>query len=824
MNNKEIEKCIENYLNNEDGVSLPVPPVTGASLDAFLYKSAKRLMIAYDKFRTGQAGADCFLISLRNYLLVFQNEITITNDEVLKNNEYGIIKNAAGNYYAVSDLPSYVDSDFVEQAFQRKGVPQIQINSEGIFLGTNAFIYRLTGYNSFKSLEQKLAVYGALDTPDGYTTLVSLPTGGGKSLITQSMAYQNDGLTIVIVPTVSLAIDQVRNAKNNIKHNAENEIFCYYSGIENERKVALRNAINQEQAKLLFISPETLIKNSEFATMIAEANQKKYLRTLIIDEAHIVVEWGDFFRVDYQCLEAWRKELLKINSQIRTVLLSATYTRGAVLTLKQMFSSDDKWIEIRCDALRHEPRFILVKANSYTDKKRKMVELIKKLPHPMVVYVNSPAEAEGIRSTLKSVGIDNLETFTGNTKSTERERIIADWTANKIDLIIATSAFGVGVDKGDVRTVLHLYIPDTPNQYYQELGRGGRDGLTSLSVMCINPKDDINSAYKRMNKVLSTEKIWGRWRSMYKSQTSKWTKGTVVLDTAVKPIYNVTADDEDASVIDIQWNVYVVLLLRRYNLISVRSMIYDSKDDSYKIHVEINNDDLRLENDTAPAVISKIRDIEAKGFETEIKRIVRGIEHADNFCWSEMFFDTYNMVAAYCGGCGKHHNPEAMEEDKFPLLLPVNSPVRTASPELQKMCQGAKEVLVIGDEDNYSVINRFLNSGVSTVILDNDSIDDAFDLILNMSHKSNIMLMGIKEYRELNLMPSQYYISGGILAIYGNNNKDAYAFCNTLRKYIPENGLLVHYAKDDFYIQKANKPISAMIDGPKIESYILERM
>ena len=823
VNIKEIQKCVEKCLNNEE-VSLPVSSGIGYSLDAFMYKSAKRLMIAYDKFMSGKASKDSFLITLRNYLMVFQNEITITNNEILENNEYGIIKNASGNYYAVMELPDYVDSAFVEQAFQIKLNTSSNINHDGIFLGTNAFIYRLIGYKSFKSLEQKLAVFGALNTPDGYTSLVSLPTGGGKSLITQSMAYQNNGLTIVIVPTVSLAIDQVRSAKNNIKHNTKNEIFCYYSGIEDERKVALRNAIEQEHAKLLFISPEALIKNNEFANMIAEANQKKYLRTLIIDEAHIVVEWGDFFRVDYQCLEAWRKDLLKVNAQIRTVLLSATYTRSAVAILKNMFSSDSRWIEIRCDALRHEPRYMLVKASSFTDKKRKMVELIKKLPHPMIVYVNSPVEAEGVRNILKNVGIDSVETFTGNTRAAERERIIADWTDDKIDLIIATSAFGVGVDKGDVRTVLHLYIPDTPNQYYQELGRGGRDGLISLSVMCINPKDDIDSAYKRMNKVLSTEKIWGRWRSMYKSQSSKWTKGTVVLDTAVKPTYNVTADDEDASVIDIQWNVYVVLLLRRYNLISVRSMIYESKDDSYKIHIEINNDDLRLEDDKAPAVIGDIRDIEAKRFETEIKRIIRGIEHSESLCWSEMFFDTYNMVAAYCGGCGKHLAPEAMEEGKFPLLLPVNNPVRPISAELKRMCQGANEVLVIGEEDNYSVINRFLNAGVSTIVLDDNNIEGAFDLILNMSHSSDIMLMGIKEYRELNSMPARYFISGDVIAIYGCDEKNAYAFCNTLRKYHSDSGILIHYAKDDFYIQKQNKPISAMIDGPKIDSYILERM
>ena len=479
MDTKVIETYVENYINGSVSGSMPEFLGEYSAINSFQYNTAKRLIIYFDKYKSGIASKDVFLCSLRNYLLVFQNEISIPEGVISPDNEYGIIKNADGLYYASLEMPDYIDSFFVDQAFQRKRVGTDTEKQKDVFYGNNAYIYNLTHYKEFKSLEQKLAVFGALNTPEGYTTLVSLPTGGGKSLITQTMAYQQDGLTIVIVPTVSLAIDQVRNAKNNVKHNADNEIFCYYSGIELERKDALRNAIKAETARLLFISPEALIKNTEFVNMIAEANAKKYLKNLIVDEAHIVIEWGDFFRVDYQCLEPWRNELLVVNSQLRTVLLSATYTKMAVVKLKQMFATTGKLIEVRCDALRREPRYILVKAKSYLDKRRKMIELVKKLPHPMVVYINSPKEAEEIKKTLISAGLNSLETFTGNTKSAERERIIKDWTENKIDLIIATSAFGVGVDKGDVRTVLHLYIPDTPNQYYQELGRGGRDGLVS---------------------------------------------------------------------------------------------------------------------------------------------------------------------------------------------------------------------------------------------------------------------------------------------------------------------------------------------------------
>ena len=754
-------------------------------------------------------------------MLVFQNEIAVPEGLIPTENEYGILCNAEGKYYANLELPNYVDSFFVDQAFQRKKVSGDTEKQKDIFYGNNAYIYSLTQYKEFKSLEQKLAVFGALNTPEGYTTLVSLPTGGGKSLITQTMAYQQQGLTIVIVPTVSLAIDQVRNAKNNIKHNADNEIFCYYSGIELERKNALKNAIKNETARLLFISPEALIRNTEFVSMINEANAKKYLKNLIIDEAHIVIEWGDFFRVDYQCLEPWRNELLAINSQLRTVLLSATYTKVAVVKLKQMFASTDKWIEVRCDALRKEPRYLLVKAKSYLDKKHKMVELVKKLPHPMVVYINSPKEAEEIKKELIAVGLDNLETFTGNTKSAEREKIIKDWTDNKIDLIIATSAFGVGVDKGDVRTILHLYIPDTPNQYYQELGRGGRDGLVSLSVMCINPVDDIDSAYGRMNVVLKPETIWKRWVYMYKSPKTSWFKGMITIDTSVKPKEGV---NDDGNALDIQWNVYVILLLRRHNLISIKSMVYDADKESYKIRIDILEDALRSESLDVPQIITDIRDRESAGFEKEIKRIKNAIDFSERICWSEMFYSTYDKVSMYCGGCAKHKYPEMMEEGKFPLLLPVKEPKKTISAELNKLCQGENEVLVIGEEDDYSLMNRYISAGASIIVVEDTSIESDFDLILNMNKQSNVMILGIKEYRDLCSQGSAYYISGGVIAVYNSDADKAYEFCSTLRKYKNTDMRLIHVVKEDYFVQKVQKPISAMVEGPKIDSYILERM
>lgn len=125
-------------------------------------------------------------------------------------------------------------------------------------------------------MDQKLAVYGALNAPEGYTVLISLQTGGGKSLVTQTISYQKDGLTIVIVPTISLAIDQERVTKKVIKKvNNEEEIFSYSSGDNTE---PIFKAIKDKKAKVLFISPEALLENSGFAEVIKEANKSRYLK------------------------------------------------------------------------------------------------------------------------------------------------------------------------------------------------------------------------------------------------------------------------------------------------------------------------------------------------------------------------------------------------------------------------------------------------------------------------------------------------------------------------------------------------------------------
>ena len=177
MDTKAIESYVENFINSNSNGAFPGFAGDNDAINHFMYNTAKRLTIYFEKFMSGRASKDVFLCSLRNYLLVFQNEIAVPEGLIPTENEYGILCNAEGKYYANLELPNYVDSFFVDQAFQRKKVSGDTEKQKDIFYGNNAYIYSLTQYKEFKSLEQKLAVFGALNTPEGYTTLVSLPTG-----------------------------------------------------------------------------------------------------------------------------------------------------------------------------------------------------------------------------------------------------------------------------------------------------------------------------------------------------------------------------------------------------------------------------------------------------------------------------------------------------------------------------------------------------------------------------------------------------------------------------------------------------------------------
>lgn len=825
---KSIQELVQQCIDGQEKYEqiLIIKERCNDEVEKYRCNTALRFVKNWGKYKKNQISQFDMLISLRNYLLLFQT--SVRSEEIinmLENNPFGLMKDIDETIYCSLMTPSYLNEKITEQAFMRvKSGKKVE---KPYFLGTNSYLQSLTGFHSFKTIEQKIAVMGALKTPSGYTSLIALPTGGGKSLITQSIGYQSkDGLTIVVVPTVSLAIDQVRAAKKNIKHNTEEEIFCYYSGLDQEDKKKVFANIQNKKARLLFISPEALIKNKVFHEIINDANKTKYLKNIVIDEAHIVIEWGSFFRIDYQCLEPWRYALMEYNSSLRTFLLSATFEKDTVYNLKRMFSDQDKWIEIRCDSLRKEPRFQLVNSKSYGEKMKRIRELLCYLPRPMVLYVTSPEQALKLKKLVNDVGFTNVELFTGLTKSHDRERIIKQWAEDELDLMIATSAFGVGVDKSDVRTVLHLYVPETPNAYYQELGRGGRDGLPCLSVMCIEAEGDLNRTFNKVGKVLGSEKIIGRWKTMLNSPTSKRYMNTYSLDTSLKPQYNTTDELlEEVSQKDIQWNIYVILLLRRYELIRIVDIVNDPKTQQYFIRVEIIDELLLSGDNQLIAKITSIRESEWRRTELSFKTMKRAIQNVNKMCWSEMFFETYNNVSEYCSGCNNHERVINMEPKRFPLVKKIDQPVSTVDVQIQELVKNSKEVLVIAKENKIKIISELIRKGIDFLVVDDDEKNELISSLEAVNSYSRVNIIGFNEFSMLEKNKAYYYITGAAVAIHDCREKDLYTHIVQLKKAEEKCGVkVIHLIDKDIYIDREKKMLSAIIDGTKLESYLLERM
>ncbi|MGX8701609.1 DEAD/DEAH box helicase [Caproiciproducens sp.] len=816
MSKSKVESLVEDYLNNRID-ELPIAFDEGKdSFEQFKLHTIKRLKVAFDFFSCNGCGFNDFLIALRDYLLTLQTDIRLDNIEIPNDNLFAISRDPqSGRYFAAFQFPDYTNQTFAEYAFLK--TEHAEKSSSKVYdLHTDPSIRTITGFSLFKSMDQKLAVYGALNTPDGFTTLVSLPTGGGKSLITQTLSYQKDGLTVIIVPTVSLAIDQVRVAKQIIKSsNIENEVFSYSSGVD---AAPILKAIKQKTARMLFISPEALINNQGFADVIKEANTTRYLKNIVIDEAHIVVDWGASFRIDYQCLESWRKKLLLGNPSIRTILLSATYERHCVSVLKDFFSQDGKWIEIRCDSLRHEPHYMLIRARSYTDKNKKMLELVRKMPHPMIIYVARPDDASEIKNLLNENGILNVKTFTGLTTGSQRKELIDAWADDQFEIMIATSAFGVGVDKSDVRTVLHMYIPQNPNAYYQELGRGGRDKLPCLSIMCIHP-GDINISFQRISKkVMTTEKIIGRWNSMYNNKNSQRVGNLNYINTSIKPSYSSAADvfdDSPTSDADMNWNIYVILFLRRYGLICIREVLPQSG--KYVFVIEIIEDALRVNDSHQFQVIDQIHTTEWDYYVEAFHWMKYAIRNSEKVCWSEMFYETYDKVSEYCAGCNAHSNANEGDFLEFPLKVPVKLPMKDLAQDQLAIFGGSSDIVLIPTESQEDqLVNHLMEKRLAVLVASSDKDTDHY--LDSITSNNNLLILNGYSLRELIKKKSYYYISGMVAVVYSGTPKEIYDqliyITNNLSK---RPGIkVVHILRENIFFEWVNKAFSDLVDGPVI--------
>ncbi|MBL1209984.1 RecQ family ATP-dependent DNA helicase [Geminocystis sp. GBBB08] len=330
----------------------------------------------------------------------------------------------------------------------------------------------------------------------GKDCLIVMPTGGGKSLCFQLPALLQEGLTLVISPLVALMENQVqelreKNLPAGILHSEVNKV---------DRKNTI-SALESQQLRLLYLSPETL-----FSPPIWEiiSNPIIKINGLILDEAHCLAQWGESFRPAYRRLGTIRPFLLNykpLDTKISITCFTATAdvnTQKIIIESLQLSNPEKFLISPNRDNLKVQVKTI------WTPRGRKQ-ELIKyierKNSESGLIYVRTRKDSEELANLLNKEGYDN-QAYHGGLRSDIRRKVESDWLTERIKFVVCTCAFGMGINKSNLRWIFHYQAPLLLSEYIQEIGRGGRDGkLTEVITLIseasgwLNPEDKNRREY-----------------------------------------------------------------------------------------------------------------------------------------------------------------------------------------------------------------------------------------------------------------------------------------------------------------------------------------
>jgi ATP-dependent DNA helicase RecQ len=316
---------------------------------------------------------------------------------------------------------------------------------------------------------------------DGHETLALLPTGGGKSICYQVPGMMLDGLTIVVTPLIALMKDQVDQLnRRGIR------AMALYSGMSSrEIDLGLDNCIFG-QFKFLYISPERL----QTEMFLARA-ERMNIALLAIDEAHCISQWGYDFRPPYLQIADFR-EALGIH---RIIAVTATATKKVRADIQGQLRMEEVEVFQKSFA-RANLSYSVFETENKLDK---LGQILQNVPGSSVVYVRSRKSAQQVSLLLNNAGIQ-ADFYHAGLSSALRAQKQQQWINNQIRVIVSTNAFGMGIDKPDVRTVVHLDLPDSLEAYYQEAGRAGRDERKAYAVL-LYQQSDLEGLRERTRKV-----------------------------------------------------------------------------------------------------------------------------------------------------------------------------------------------------------------------------------------------------------------------------------------------------------------------------------
>lgn len=331
------------------------------------------------------------------------------------------------------------------------------------------------GYDSFRPLQEDI-IQSVLS---GQDTLALMPTGGGKSLCYQVPAMAMDGLCLVISPLIALMKDQVENLRRrNIT------AYAIFSGMTRKQVVQTLETVTSSNCKFLYVSPERL-ETALFKEYLPGMN----VQLIAVDEAHCISQWGYDFRPPYLRISAVRAELPGVPVLALTASATPEVQQDICDRLEPLDNSRSKkdrpWSVFRQSFERPNLSYSVFTVDSRINR---ILEILKKVNGTGIVYCKSRKRTKEISELLSMQGI-SADFYHAGLSQDERNTKQEAWINNKIRVIVCTNAFGMGIDKPDVRIVIHADTPDCLENYYQEAGRGGRDGKTAYAVLLYDEKE-----------------------------------------------------------------------------------------------------------------------------------------------------------------------------------------------------------------------------------------------------------------------------------------------------------------------------------------------
>ncbi|MDY0408338.1 RecQ family ATP-dependent DNA helicase [Virgibacillus soli] len=404
---------------------------------------------------------------------------------------------------------------------------------------------RIFQFSSFRTGQKEIIA----DVLEGKDVFGILPTGSGKSICYQLPAALLPGTTIVVSPLIALMLDQVKQLKAK-KFKRVIALNSFMNPVERNRVYH-----QLDQYKLVYVSPE-ILQQAEFLSCL----QRTPISLFVIDEAHCISQWGHEFRPDYMKLQ----EVINLLGHPPVLALSATVSPTVKRDIYQ--SLNIHMIEHIYPIDRENIIFHFMKVDSELEKRHRVKEILSDYRGPTLIYFSSRVTAELISQTL-SDELPHLRIafYHGGMDQVDRVTIQQQFMNDQLDVICCTSAFGMGIDKRNIRLIIHYHIPGQLESFIQEAGRAGRDGLESVSLVLYMENDEVLQAHMIQSELPTEEMIRSSFQKLY--ELAQANESIPTDELLIQQIFQLN---------ETQWN-FLYFQLEKHQIVKNKRIYFESE-------------------------------------------------------------------------------------------------------------------------------------------------------------------------------------------------------------------------------------------------------